>query len=205
MAVLEVDTPHGPANAHLHPADEPRAALVLGHGAAGGVTPRDLVAVMASRSRRGHRRARRAALPRRRATFARLRRASSTPPGRPWSSTWSRASSAGCRSSSEAAPRARASPAAPPRRPALSACSASRSRCSRRAGRATPAPSRLPELDAVTVPTLVVQGERDRFGFRRRPASHGGAGAGRPQLETDLEAVAAAVGPGFPSVLPRLG
>jgi uncharacterized protein len=26
-------------------------------------------------------------------------------------------------------------------------------------------PSRLPELDAVTVPTLVVQGERDRFGM----------------------------------------
>src|SRR5687767_1304112 len=42
---LEVDTPHGVAHAHLHPADEPRAALVLGHGAAGGVTSRDLVAV----------------------------------------------------------------------------------------------------------------------------------------------------------------
>ena len=28
-----------------------------------------------------------------------------------------------------------------------------------------PGPSRLPELDAVTVPTLVVQGERDRFGI----------------------------------------
>ena len=31
-------------------------------------------------------------------------------------------------------------------------------------GRAS-APSRLPELDAVTVPTLVVQGERDPFGI----------------------------------------
>jgi predicted alpha/beta-hydrolase family hydrolase len=30
-------------------------------------------------------------------------------------------------------------------------------------GRAS-APSRLPELDAVTVPTFVVQGERDPFG-----------------------------------------
>jgi pimeloyl-ACP methyl ester carboxylesterase len=28
-----------------------------------------------------------------------------------------------------------------------------------------PAPSRLPELDAVTVPVLVVQGERDPFGI----------------------------------------
>ena len=34
----------------------------------------------------------------------------------------------------------------------------------RRQGR-PPSPSRLPELDAVTVPTLVVQGERDRFGI----------------------------------------
>lgn len=32
-------------------------------------------------------------------------------------------------------------------------------------GRRPPAPSRLPELDAVTVPTLVVQGERDPFGL----------------------------------------
>src|SRR5204862_7414468 len=34
----------------------------------------------------------------------------------------------------------------------------------RRAG-AAPAPSRLPELDAVAVPVLVVQGARDRFGI----------------------------------------
>ena len=33
-----------------------------------------------------------------------------------------------------------------------------------RRGGAAPA-SRLPELDAVDVPTLVVQGERDRFGI----------------------------------------
>ena len=45
MTVLELDTPHGRANAHLHPAGEARAGLVLGHGAAGGVTARDLVAV----------------------------------------------------------------------------------------------------------------------------------------------------------------
>ena len=44
MSVLELLTPHGPARAHLHRADAPRAALVLGHGAGGGVTARDLVA-----------------------------------------------------------------------------------------------------------------------------------------------------------------
>jgi uncharacterized protein len=43
--VLDVETPHGPARAHLHAADAPRGALVLGHGAGGGVTARDLAAV----------------------------------------------------------------------------------------------------------------------------------------------------------------
>jgi len=38
----EINTPHGPARVHLHPAAEPRAALVLGHGAGGGVSAPDL-------------------------------------------------------------------------------------------------------------------------------------------------------------------
>ena len=42
---MELDTPHGPARAHLHPAREPIGGLVLGHGAGGGVTAPDLVAV----------------------------------------------------------------------------------------------------------------------------------------------------------------
>jgi uncharacterized protein len=42
-AELEIETPHGPARAHLRPVDAPRGALVLGHGAGGGVTARDLV------------------------------------------------------------------------------------------------------------------------------------------------------------------
>ena len=45
MTTREVDTPQGPARAHLHLVDAPRAALILGHGAAGGVTARDLAAV----------------------------------------------------------------------------------------------------------------------------------------------------------------
>ena len=44
MRTLEVDTAQGPAKVHLQPADAPRATLVLGHGAGGGVTSRDLVA-----------------------------------------------------------------------------------------------------------------------------------------------------------------
>src|SRR4051812_16193948 len=39
---LELDTPHGPARVHLHPAEAPRGALVLGHGAGGGVAAPDL-------------------------------------------------------------------------------------------------------------------------------------------------------------------
>ena len=38
-----IATPHGPARAHLEPAEEPRGLLVLGHGAGGGVGARDLV------------------------------------------------------------------------------------------------------------------------------------------------------------------
>ena len=43
MEQHEIDTPHGPARVHLEPAEGPRALLVLGHGAGGGVTAPDLV------------------------------------------------------------------------------------------------------------------------------------------------------------------
>jgi len=42
--ILELDTPHGLARAHVHPVDRPAGALVLGHGAGGGVNAPDLVA-----------------------------------------------------------------------------------------------------------------------------------------------------------------
>jgi predicted alpha/beta-hydrolase family hydrolase len=41
---MEVETPRGPARVHLHPVEAARGWLVLGHGAGGGVTARDLVA-----------------------------------------------------------------------------------------------------------------------------------------------------------------
>jgi predicted alpha/beta-hydrolase family hydrolase len=44
VSALELDTPHGPARAHVEVADGARGALVLGHGAGGGVAARDLVA-----------------------------------------------------------------------------------------------------------------------------------------------------------------
>jgi predicted alpha/beta-hydrolase family hydrolase len=65
-----------------------------------------------------------------------------------------------------------------------------------------PRESRLPELDAVTAPTLVVQGERDPFGSPppgplrdvvRVPGDH--------SLKADLSAVAAAIRPWLARVL----
>ena len=63
-------------------------------------------------------------------------------------------------------------------------------------------PSRLPELDAVAVPTLVVQGARDPFGMP--PAAEGRtvvAVAGDHSLRTDLAGVAAAVREWLPSAV----
>ena len=70
--------------------------------------------------------------------------------------------------------------------------------------RAAPAPSRLGELDAVAVPTLVVQGERDPFGVP--PPAPGRTVVtvdGDHSLRTDLGAVAAAVAGWLPGVLAR--
>jgi predicted alpha/beta-hydrolase family hydrolase len=44
MDVIEIDTPHGPARAHLTKVRGATGALVLGHGAGGGVGARDLKA-----------------------------------------------------------------------------------------------------------------------------------------------------------------
>jgi predicted alpha/beta-hydrolase family hydrolase len=72
----------------------------------------------------------------------------------------------------------------------------------RRKSAAEATPSRLPELEAVVAPTLVVQGERDPFGIpppgERRtvvtvPGDH--------SLRTDQAAIAAAVESWLPSVV----
>jgi uncharacterized protein len=42
---MRLKTPHCPSRAHLHPAASPIGALVLGHGAGGGVAAPDLAAV----------------------------------------------------------------------------------------------------------------------------------------------------------------
>lgn len=65
-------------------------------------------------------------------------------------------------------------------------------------------PSRLPELDAVAVPTLVVQGATDPFGVPpAAPHREVGVVAGDHALKKDVPAVAAAVRAWLGRALPR--
>ena len=196
MKQLEIDTPHGPARAHLDPVRDARGALVLGHGAGGGVAARDLQAASASARENGFSVAlveqpyrvagRRSAAPARQLDAAWLavtgRLAERELAGIPLI-FGGRSSGArvACRTAAPGGAIAvlcLAFPLLPPRR----------------ASAAKAPESRLPELDAVTVPTLVVQGTGDRFGMPP-------AGADRMVIEvtgdhslrTDLTAVAAAV------------
>ena len=193
--MLEVDTPHGPAKAHLHWAIEPRAALVLGHGASGGVASRDLVAVTEVALSEGvsvvlveqpYRVAgRRAPAPARQLDVAwsavvdNLREGELT--GLPLvvggRSLGARVACRTAEASGAIGVLCLAFPLQPPRRSGASA-----------------APSRLPELDEVTVPVLVVQGVRDPFGIPAAAARRTVVQVpGNHSLRTDLEAVAAPV------------
>jgi hypothetical protein len=194
VTVLELDTPYGAARVHLHAAERPRGALVLGHGAGGGVEAPDLVAATGAARSEGitvalveqpYRVAGRRSPPRapqldgawialvERLCAGELAGLPLIVGGR------SMGARVACRTAAATGAFAvlcLAFPLEPPRR----------------AGK--PPQSRLAELDAVTVPTLVVQGERDPFGMPlpgpsrdvvKVPGDHG--------LKADLEAVAAAV------------
>jgi predicted alpha/beta-hydrolase family hydrolase len=69
---------------------------------------------------------------------------------------------------------------------------------------APPRPSRIDELDAVEVPVLVVQGERDPFGMPSpAPRREVVVVAGDHSLRSDLPAVEAAVRGWLRALLPR--
>jgi predicted alpha/beta-hydrolase family hydrolase len=175
---------------HLHPVDDPRGTLVLGHGAGGGVEARDIVAVtVAARAER----------------FSvalveqpyRVAGRSSPAPAKQLDAAWlsvieqlragelgglplvpggrSAGARVACRTAAEtgaAGVLCLAFPVHPPGRPEK---------------------SRLEELDAVEVPVLVIQGASDPFGMP--PAAPGREVAtvlGNHSLSADLEAVAAA-------------
>ncbi|MBV9845896.1 MAG: alpha/beta hydrolase [Kutzneria sp.] len=168
MNRAEVNTPHGPARAELHCAAESRAALLLGHGAGGGIDAPDLVAVTRAATEVGVHVAlveqpyrvagRRAPAPARQLDAAWLAVAETLAQG--WFDGLplvfgGRSSGArvACRTAADGfavAVLCLAFPVHPPGRPER---------------------TRLPELAAVAVPTLVVQGERDPFG-RPEPCHH---------------------------------
>jgi predicted alpha/beta-hydrolase family hydrolase len=198
-----IDTPHGPAHIHLHPADGPRGALVLGHGAAGGVAAPDLVA------------ATEAALSERISVALveqpyRVAGRRSSPPAHQLDAAWiaileqlaasdlsglplvtggrSAGARVACRTAATTGATAvlcLAFPLQPPSRKGK-----------------PPGPSRLSELDDVKVPVLVVQGEGDRFGMpprgRRRKVVEV---RGDHSLRSDPQAVATAVREWLPGVL----
>lgn len=191
---MEIETPSGPARAHLHPAKGARAALVLGHGAGGGVEAPDLVAARDAAVAEGYS----VALVEQPYRVAGRR---SPAPAKRLDEAWvavvehlrenelaglplvvggrSLGARVACRTLPETGGSAvlcLAFPLVPPKRGDK------------------PPQSRLPELEAVTVPVLVVQGESDRFGMppkgrdRKVVEVRGDHG-----LKSDPEAIAAAV------------
>src|SRR5918996_4081534 len=203
MPKRRIDTPSGEAVVHLHPVDAPRAALVLGHGAGGGVETPDLVA--ATEAARGEgftvalvEQPYRVAGRRSPASAKRLDEA--------WTAVVadlveaelrdlplvvggrSLGARVACRTlaaTGGGAVLCLAFPLQPPARKGKS-----------------PSPSRLGELEAVAVPMLIVQGDRDRFGL---PPAGGGREVavvpGDHGLKADTDAVAAAVRSWLPAVV----
>jgi hypothetical protein len=203
VGTVEIETPHGPARAYLHPADDPKAALVLGHGAGGGVEAGDVQAakdaalaenVTAALVEQPYRVAgRRSPASARQLDAAWIAVVEHLREGKLGglpliAGGRSLGARVACRTLGETGAVAvlcLAFPLQPPRR---------------KGGKESP--SRLPELEAVTVPMLIVQGDRDRFGMppagRDRtivqvPGDHG--------LKKDLGAVADAVRGWLPGVV----
>jgi predicted alpha/beta-hydrolase family hydrolase len=190
MTTTEIDTEFGTARAELHCAEEGVAALMLGHGAGGGIGADDLVAVTRAAQAAGVHVAlveqpyrvsgRRAPAPARQLDEAWLTVAEEL------SAHWfddlplvfgGRSSGArvACRTSAAGQAAAVLCLAFPVHSPGK------------------PDKTRQPELDAVEVPALVVQGERDPFG-RPEPGRHHEVVlvAGDHSLRADLDAVSRA-------------
>jgi uncharacterized protein len=163
VTTIELETPAGLARAHLQRVADPVGALVLGHGAGGGVTARDLVTTARVANDAGfdvvlveqpYRVAgRRSPAPARQLDLAWTAVVEQLDLEAPLV-TGGRSSGARVACRTAAATGAigvicLAFPLQPPRRSGT-------------------APSRLEELDAVTVPVLVVQGTRDPFGMPPR-------------------------------------
>jgi uncharacterized protein len=204
VKTVDLETPHGPGRARLHLSDDARAALVLGHGAAGGVEAPDLVVATKVALEEG-------------ATVVlfeqpyKVAGRRSPAPARQLDAAWTAAIASlrdgdlsglplivggrslgarvACRTAEEVGAIAVLCLAFPLHAPG-------------RGG--NPKASRLEELNQVKVPTLVVQGERDPFGMP--PAGRNRnvvTVAGDHGLKADLDAVADAVRGWLPRVVGR--
>jgi predicted alpha/beta-hydrolase family hydrolase len=197
MRNLEIETPRGPARVRLHGVRGARGALLLGHGAGGGIDAADLQAASQAAQEQQFSVAlveqpyrvagRRSPAPAPHLDVAwlevvarirarELRRLPLIFGGR------SMGARVACRTApagGAAAVLCLAFPLVPPRR----------------ATATKPPASRLAELEATGVPTLVVQGSRDSFGMPPPGADRLVVTvAGDHSLRTDLATVAAAVG-----------
>jgi len=186
---LELDTPHGPALVHVQPPEgSARGALVLGHGAGGGVGAPDLknaaavanalgftVALVEQPYRVAGRKSP-APAPQLDAAWAAVIAQLQLPDGPLITGGRSSGARVACRTAAAtgaAGVLCLAFPLHPPGRPDK---------------------SRLPELEAVAVPVLIVQGESDPFGMP--PAAPGrevAAIKGNHSLRSDKAALEAAV------------
>jgi uncharacterized protein len=204
-SVIDIETPHGLARAHVSRADDERAALVLGHGAGGGISAPDLVAASEAALRE------RVSVALVEQPYRVAGRRSPAPRGQ-LDTAWiavvehvtcdelaglpvvvggrSLGARVACRTAEAVGAVAvlcLAFPLLPPRR----------------AG-GKPPESRLQELEGVRVPTLVVQGKRDPFGVppagKQRTVT---VVAGDHSLRTDPEAVGAAVDEWLAGVVER--
>jgi uncharacterized protein len=206
MRSRDIETPAGTARVHLHkPSSAPRAALIVGHGAGGGVDAPDIVAatdvandagLLVALVEQPYRVAgRRAPAP-----AARLDAA--------WISVIEQLRErevggldviAGGRSmGARVACRTAAAVGA-----IGVLCLAFPLQPAARKGK-EPAPSRQPELSAVKVPVLIVQGESDPFGMPRASATRTVARvAGDHGLKKDLDAARAAVDAWIADLLER--
>jgi predicted alpha/beta-hydrolase family hydrolase len=206
--IIEIDTPHGLARAHVRAGgrtDGAVAALLLGHGAAGSIEAPDLVAaagaardagVTVARIEQPYRVAgRRSAAPARQldaawlAVHAALTQDAGPLAGLPLlAGGRSSGARVACRTAQETGAigvLCLAFPLHPPRR-----------------GPDAERKTRLPELEAVEVPVLIVQGERDPFGMPpAAPSRTVVAVPGDHSLKTSVAALGAAVAEWLGSVL----
>jgi uncharacterized protein len=192
VEVMEIDTPHGPARAHLEKIRGARGALILGHGAGGGVGARDLqvaaeaavaeklsVALVEQPYRVAGRRSPAPAHQLDAAWIAVVAGLKAGPLKRLPLITGGRSSGArvACRTAGETRAKAvlcLAFPLHPPGRPEV---------------------TRQDELDGVPVPVLVIQGQSDPFGLPSPGENRTVITvAGNHSLRSDLPAIRTAIG-----------